>query len=109
MTSLENLILTRQDRGITDILVDINWILERNQLTNSFIHACEEGFNPNLFHRTFRNIENTQDEIDSVEPGQYIPLYVSGGGMANWYYFRPNHTQHVLITIKVNFILITTE
>ncbi len=74
---------------------------ERNEVTNRFINACGEGFNPNQIHRSFRNIDIPQHEIDSVEPGQYIPLYVSGGGMANWYYFRPNQTQHVLITITI--------
>ena len=102
MESLENLILTRQERGIIDIPVELDLILVRNQLTNSFIHACEEGFNSNQFHRSFRNIEIPQYQIDLVEPGQYIPLNVSGGdGWANWYYFRPNQTQHVLITITI--------
>ena len=99
METLENLILTRQERGIIDIPVELDLILVRNQLTNTFIHACGEGFNPSQFHRSFRNIENTQQQIDSVEPGQYIQLYISGGGMVLWYYFRPNLTQHVLITI----------
>ena len=102
MISLENLILTRQDRGIIDIPVQEDLVLmrnERNEITNLFIHACEEGYNPNQIHRTFRSIAITQDEIDLVQPGQYIPLYVNGGGWANWYYFRPNQTQHLLMTI----------
>ena len=103
MISLENLILTRQERGIIDIPVEEDLVLmrnERNEITNLFIHACEEGYNPNQIHRSFTSIVSTQNEIDSVESGEYIPLYVNGGGWANWYYFRPNQTQHVLITIS---------
>jgi hypothetical protein len=102
MTSLDNLILTREERGIIDIPVEENLVLmrnERNKITNLFIHACEEGYNPNQIHKSFTSIAITQDEIDLVQPGEYIPLYVNGGGWANWYYFRPNQIQHVLMTI----------
>ena len=102
MTSLENLILTRRERGIINIPVEEDLVLminERNDITNMFINECREGYNPNQIHRSFTSIAITQDEIDLVQPGQYIPLYVNEGGWANWYYFRPNQTQHVFMTI----------
>ncbi len=46
--------------------------------------------------RTWRSISTSQNEINQVQVGQIINLYVNGGGFVNWYYFRPNSNNYVI-------------
>lgn len=48
--------------------------------------------------RQCRCINTKQEDIDSVESGEYIPLEVSGGGFfTKWYYFYSTEKTHTLI------------
>ncbi len=46
--------------------------------------------------RSWRSINNSQDEINQVQVGQIINLNVSGGGWVSWFYFRPDSNNYVI-------------
>jgi hypothetical protein len=46
--------------------------------------------------RSWRTINNSQDEINQVQVGQIINLNVSGGGWVSWFYFRPDSNNYVI-------------
>ena len=47
--------------------------------------------------RQCRSTNTTQEEFDSVTPGNFIELPVSGGGQAQWYYYLSRNGTHMFV------------
>ena len=92
----ENLVRLNELRNQFGPNIDVQSDDFKNIMTNAFNIYQSNPYN-NL--RTWRSINNSQNEINQVQVLQIINLHVSGGGWVNWYYFRPNHNNYVIVCL----------
>lgn len=95
----ENLVRLNELRNQFGPNIDVQSDDFKNILTRAFNIYQSNPYN-NL--RTWRSINNSQNEINQVQVLQIINLDVRGGGWVNWYYFRPNHNNYVIACLPSN-------
>jgi hypothetical protein len=89
----ENLVRLNELRNQFGPNIDVRSDDFKNIMTRAFNIYQSNPYN-NL--RTWRSINNSQDEINQVQVLEIINLDVSDGGWVNWYYFRPDSNNYVI-------------
>jgi hypothetical protein len=89
----ENLVRLNQLRNQFGPNIDVQSDDFKNIMTRAFNIYQSYPYN-NL--RSWRSINNSQNEINQVQVLEIINLDVSGGGWVNWYYFRPDSNNYVI-------------
>ncbi len=89
----ENLARLNELRNRTGPHINVESDDFKNIITRAFNIYQTYPYN-NL--RSWRTINNSQDEINQVQVGQIINLNVSGGGWVSWFYFRPDSNNYVI-------------
>lgn len=95
----ENLVRLNELRNQFGPNIDVQSDDFKNIMTRAFNIYQSYPYN-NL--RSWRSINNSQNEINQVQVLEIINLDVSGGGWVNWYYFRPNHNDYVIACLPTN-------